>query len=128
MQPTHTVLIVEDDADLREYLETLFSDDGFKTVVVSEGEKAIGYISKKKPDAVVLDLSLPDMSGGAVCDQIKATFPSLPIIILTASDDTKTVIQTFARGADDFLNKPFNGEELIARVKARIKASNTQSN
>jgi DNA-binding response OmpR family regulator len=116
-----TILIVEDDADVRKFVNELLLDVGYSVVQAPDGIKALDLIEKRRPDLVVLDLGLPKLEGESVCRQIRKRFPDLPVIILTARADTTDIVQGFNLGADDYLTKPFKGEELIARVKARLR-------
>lgn len=116
-----TILIVEDDPELRKYTNELLLDSGYSVVQAPDGIKALELIEKRRPDLVVLDLGLPKLEGEAVCREIRKKHPDLPVIILTAKDDIADIVKGFNLGADDYITKPFKGEELIARIKARLK-------
>ncbi len=118
------ILIVEDDSEIREYLRKTLIDQDYATVTATGGVEALELIDKKKPDLVVLDLGLPDLSGETVCVKIKKDYPEIPVIILTAKAQSSDVIHSFKLGADDYVSKPFVAEELIARIKARLKSIN----
>lgn len=115
------VLIIEDDNDLQSYLKELLLDHGYQTIEASDGVKALQIIEQRQPDLVILDLGLPKLSGESVCNEIRKKHPDLPIIILTAKNDINDVVRGFKLGADDYLTKPFKGEELLARMKARLR-------
>ncbi len=117
----HTILVVEDDNDIQEYLKELLLDNGYSVKLASDGIEALKIIRKAAPDLVVLDLGLPKISGDAVCMEIRKEYPHLPIVILTAKDTTSDIIHGLSLGADDYIAKPFVGEELLARVKARLR-------
>ncbi len=117
----HTIFVLEDDQDLRDYLKELLLDNGFTVQAFADGVKALKAIKKTQPDLVVLDLGLPDISGEAICAEIKKIYPDLPIIILTARDSVSDIVKGLDIGADDYMTKPFAGEELIARIKARLR-------
>lgn len=115
------VLVVEDEDDIREYLKDILSENGFVIHTASDGAQALGAVRKILPDIVVLDLGLPKVSGEAVCREIKKNYPQIPVILLTAKGTPRDVVEGFNLGADDYISKPFTGEEVIARVKARLK-------
>lgn len=115
------ILIVEDDVSLQEYLNDLISDAGFATQTASDGAEALSLVKKINPSLVVLDLGLPKISGETVCQEIKKKYPNIPVIILTAKGNTTDIIKGLDLGADDYLPKPFDGNELIARIKARLR-------
>ncbi len=109
------IVIVEDETDIRDMLSELLISEGYRVTSASDGIEALTLIAKSEPDLVVLDLGLPKMSGESVC---------LDIIILTARDTSMDVIHGFQLGADDYIAKPFNMDELLARVKARLRSVN----
>lgn len=113
--------VVEDDKELQEYLKDLLTDNGYTVKVASNGVSAINLIEKSVPDLVILDLRLPDISGETVCQQIRKDHPTLPIIMLTAKDGLSDKVRGLGVGADDYVTKPFVADELIARVKARLR-------
>ncbi|HXS15400.1 MAG TPA: response regulator transcription factor [Candidatus Saccharimonadales bacterium] len=117
------VLVVEDDLGIQEFLKELLLDNGFAAEVASDGVAALSLIKKSQPDLVLLDLGLPNLAGEAVCLEIKKKYPDLPIIILTAKDDVGDVVKGLNLGADDYITKPFIADELIARIKARLRHS-----
>lgn len=117
------VLVVEDDQGIQEFLRELLLDNGFAAEVASDGVQALLLIKKSQPDLVLLDLGLPNLAGEAVCLEIRKKYPDLPIIILTAKDDISDVIHGLNLGADDYITKPFIADELIARIKARLRHS-----
>lgn len=116
------ILVVEDDEDLRIYLKKMLIDHDYAVTAVSDGTNALKVINKTPPDLVVLDLGLPDISGETVCQEIKKNYPDIPVVVLTAKSDTSDVVRTLNIGADDYISKPFKGEELIARIKARFRS------
>lgn len=115
------ILIVEDDIGLQKYLKELFLDNGYSPQTVSDGILALSIINKLPPDLIVLDLGLPNMSGESVCQEIRKTHPELPVIILTAKDSVSDIVQGLNLGADDYITKPFVADELLARIKARLR-------
>lgn len=119
---TYKILVVEDDNDLRDYLKELLLDNTYSTQVASNGAQALNLIQKFPPDLVILDLGLPNMSGETVLLEIRKKHPELRVIILTARDDVSDVIKGFSLGADDYMTKPFNTDELLARINARLRS------
>ncbi len=125
MSNNRKILIIEDNKDLGHYLDKFLQNQGFHTKLLSHGAESVQYLEESEVDLVLLDLMLPDVKGESLCRQLKETFPKLPIIILTAKDNTQDIVQGFNLGADDYITKPFDNEELLARIKARLK--NNQS-
>lgn len=117
----HKILIVEDDKDLQESLKELFVEAGYFVKTASDGVEALRQIGNNEFDLVILDLGLPVMSGESVCLEVRRKFPEMRIIILTARDTTPDIISGLNLGADDYITKPFVVDELLARVKARLR-------
>lgn len=115
------ILVVEDDTTIRECIRDFLTDKSYLVDTVDDGARAIDVIKKSPPDLVILDLGLPKVSGESVCKEVKKMYPRLPVIILTARNHTSEVIHGFQLGADDYMSKPFELEELLARVKAKLK-------
>lgn len=116
-----TIVVVEDNSELQRYLKDLLLENGFAARVASTGVSALNIIKNSPADLVLLDLGLPDVSGESVCKEIRRELPDLQIIILTAKDTKEDVIQGLNLGADDYITKPFVGDELLARIKARLR-------
>lgn len=119
-----TVLVVEDDTGLQKYLKELLLDNDYSVQVASDGVQALNSIQKLLPDLVILDLGLPNMSGEAVCLEIRKKYPDLPVVILTAKDTIADIVNGLNLGADDYMTKPFVADELLARIKARFRGTN----
>lgn len=117
----HTILVVEDDKGLQKYLKELLLDNGYAVKIAGDGIAALDLLTKSEPDLVVLDLGLPNMSGEAVCAEIRKKYPELPVIILTAKDSINDIVQGLNLGADDYMTKPFVADEFLARIKARLR-------
>lgn len=122
------LLIVEDDLGLQKYLKELLLDNGYSIQTASDGIAALNFIFKVPPDLVILDLGLPNMSGESVCEEIRKKHPDLPVIILTAKDNIAEIVQGLNLGADDYITKPFVADELLARIKARLRRSGETDN
>ncbi|MBP9700692.1 response regulator transcription factor [Candidatus Woesebacteria bacterium] len=121
MSVVPTIVVVEDEPSLLEYLQDILVNQRFTVHPVNKGTQALTLIEQVNPNLVLLDLSLPDISGETVCAEVKKLFPRMPIIILTAKDDTKDIVAGLGLGADDYITKPFKTEELLARIQARLR-------
>lgn len=117
---SHKILVVDDDDALREMVGLVLSGAGYDPVFAADGLSAIEVFTESHPDLVLLDIMLPGQSGIEVCSQIRAQ-SGTPIIMLTAKGDTDDVVRGLEAGADDYVVKPHNGAELLARIKARLR-------
>jgi two-component system response regulator MtrA len=114
------ILVVDDDDALREMVGLVLSGAGYNPVFAADGISAVDVFTAQNPDLVLLDIMLPGQSGIEVCRQIRSK-SGVPIIMLTARGDTEDVVLGLEAGADDYVVKPHNGAELLARVKARLR-------
>lgn len=119
----YKILIVDDDVNICELLRLYLEKDGFETLVVNDGESAVEYAAKYSPDLILLDIMLPGLDGWQVCREIRKTSET-PIIMLTAKGETFDKILGLELGADDYVSKPFDTKEVIARIKAVLRRSN----
>ena len=117
---SHKILVVDDDDALREMVGLVLSGAGYEPVFAADGISAVEVFKSVEPDLVLLDIMLPGQSGIEVCKQIRS-FSGTPIVMLTAKGDTEDVVAGLEAGADDYVVKPHNGAELLARVKARLR-------
>ncbi len=117
-----TILIVDDEQHIIDLAKIYLEIEGFKTTSCTDGLEALERISAELPALVVLDLMLPGLDGWEVCRRVRAT-SDVPIIMLTARSDDIDRIVGLELGADDYLTKPFNPRELVARVKAILRRS-----
>lgn len=126
-EPAH-ILIVDDDASIRRMLELLLTDAGYRVSTASSGEEALAYVDLVTPDLILLDLMLPGINGHAVAERIKSNRqrPFIPIILVTARSDSKTRVTGLDAGADDFLSKPLEFAELLARVRSLLRLQRSQ--
>lgn len=118
MKRQQTVLVIEDDASLLLGLEETLSSQGYRVLTASSGTVGRSMALERKPDLVLLDLTLPDMTGYDVCKALRDGHSAVPVIMLTARKDEGDKLQGFESGADDYVTKPFSIKELLARVKA----------
>src|SRR5471030_2149508 len=114
------VLVVDDYQALAEMLGIVLRGEGFEPFFVEDGDKAMAAFREYKPDLVLLDIMLPGTDGIEVCRRIRAE-SGIPIVMLTARTDTLDVVVGLESGADDYVLKPFKAQELIARVRARLR-------
>jgi two-component system response regulator MtrA len=120
------VLLVEDDPALSELATLILERVGFETSTVADGEAALERFRKDPFDLILLDVMLPVRDGLEVCRTIRAT-SSVPIIMLTAKDDTSDVVAGLEVGADDYITKPFKGPELVARIRAVLRRTSSET-
>ncbi len=120
------VVIVDDDEHIRELASLYLQKEGFDVSCAPDGTSAVDKIKQVNPSLVVLDLMLPGMNGFDVCKQVRQT-SDVPIIMLTARDEDIDKILGLELGADDYLTKPFNPRELVARVKAILRRADGSS-
>src|SRR6187399_1821366 len=115
-----TISVVDDEPTLREALVDALEADGFRVVAAADGREALTRFRAKRPDLVLLDLMLPELSGIEVCRILRAE-SGTPIIILTAKDSELDKVVGLELGADDYVTKPFSLRELSARVRAQFR-------
>ncbi len=119
----YKILIVDDDVNICELLRLYLEKDGFDTIVANDGEQAVEFANKYTPDLILLDIMLPKLDGWQVCREIRKTSET-PIIMLTAKGETFDKILGLELGADDYVSKPFDTKEVIARIKAVLRRTN----
>jgi two-component system, OmpR family, copper resistance phosphate regulon response regulator CusR len=115
------VLIVEDEERIASFVEKGLRASGFSTEVALSGNEATALASTVEFDLVILDLGLPDRDGLEILKELRRNKPRLPVIILTARDGVRDTVAGLEGGADDYVTKPFSFEELLARVRARLR-------
>ena len=116
-----TILLVDDEPSIIQLARMYIEREGFQTVSAADGEKALETVTRLKPALMVLDVMLPKLDGLEVCRTLRARGNPLPIIMLTARDEDIDKIIGLELGADDYLTKPFNPRELVARIKAILR-------
>jgi len=114
------VLVVEDDADIRMVLATLLESAGYRVELAASAARALIEARANRPDAVLVDLGLPDRDGQQLIRDIRG-FATVPIIVLSARDAEQEKIAALDHGADDYVTKPFNAGELLARLRAALR-------
>ena len=124
MQQTK-VLIVDDDVNIAELIRLCLEKEGYMTIVANDGMKAIEKFKSEAPNLVLLDVMMPKVDGWQVCREIRRV-SNIPIIMLTAKGDTFDKVLGLELGADDYMVKPFESKELIARIKAVMRRYETK--
>ncbi|EON71386.1 winged helix family two component transcriptional regulator [Lysinibacillus sphaericus OT4b.31] len=121
MKRMTTILVADDDTNIRELVCLFLRKDGFTTVEAADGKEALAVYTKEQVDLVVLDIMMPTMDGWTLCKELRRANPDLPLLLLTARGETWEKVKGFELGADDYLTKPFDPLELSVRVKALLK-------
>ncbi len=117
-----TILVVDDEPNVRKLVKTNLESLGYTVVIAADGEEALHKVETETPDLVILDLMLPKMDGYTVCRQIRE-FSAVPVVMLTARSAQVDLVRGFEVGADDYLTKPFSVTELLMRVQAVLRRS-----
>ncbi len=117
---TETILVVEDDRRIRDMVRRGLLFEGYEVAVAEDGENALRLAREHMPDAVILDIMLPGMSGLEVCNRLRSA-STVPILMLTARDAVQDRVTGLDAGADDYMVKPFSFEELLARLRALFR-------
>jgi len=115
------ILVIEDDQAILKLLQRGLAYEGYVVAVATDGRSGLNLVRQHQPDLVILDLMLPGMDGLEVCHRLRTSGGNLPILILTAKDSVQDRIQGLDTGADDYMVKPFNLDELLARVRALLR-------
>src|SRR5215213_5863003 len=114
------ILVVDDDPNIRELVRVFLRDAGFDVSEAADGLEALATLATLKADMVILDVMMPNMDGWELCRELRASY-DIPLLMLTAKGETAQKIKGFQLGTDDYLVKPFEPLELVARVKALLK-------
>lgn len=124
---TPLILVVDDDDEVRKYVQRVLQSRGYATSGAANGLEALPLLGQQSPDLIILDLVMPYMDGLATCREIRRV-SQCPIIVLSALEDEPRKVAAFEVGADDYLTKPFGQAELLARVKAVLRRSGHGAN
>ncbi|MBD2844314.1 response regulator transcription factor [Paenibacillus sp. IB182496] len=116
-----TILVADDDANIRELVCLFLRNDGHRTIEAVDGKEALSAFTGTPVDLVVLDVMMPVMDGWTLCKELRSANPDLPLLMLTAKSETWEKVKGFQLGTDDYLTKPFDPLELTYRVKALLK-------
>ncbi len=122
-QPSSLVLVIDDEENIIDLITLGLKYEGFEVEAASEGEEGIAAAQRNNPILIILDWMLPDMDGLEVCRRLRTnpTTQDIPILMLTAKDDVVNRVEGLNTGADDYLTKPFDFEELVARIRAVLR-------
>ncbi|MFV0341950.1 MAG: response regulator transcription factor [Anaerocolumna sp.] len=120
MSDSKKILVIEDEIKIIEFVESYLISNGYTVITAQSGRRGLALYSEEKPDLVLLDLMLPDISGEQICKEIRKT-SKLPIIMLTAKSSEESIISGLNMGADDYITKPFSPRQMVARVNALLR-------
>jgi two-component system KDP operon response regulator KdpE len=115
-----TILVVDDESQIRRVLRATLSSNGYNVIEAKDGQEAIEMVIREHPDLILLDVSMPDMSGLEVCSKIRLSYEG-PIIMVTVRNSERDKIVALDAGADDYVVKPFATGELLARIRAALR-------
>lgn len=121
-----SILVVEDEPGISSFVAKGLTSAGYNVTVVDKGAEAISGALGGDYSLIVLDIGLPDMDGFEVLEQIRGQGATLPIIVLTARSSVEDTVSGLEQGADDYMSKPFRFEELLARIRLRLKTANSE--
>ncbi len=124
---TYKVLVVDDDSNISTLLRLYLEKEGFEVSTAADGEEALAVFEKTQPDLILLDIMLPKLDGWQVCREIRKT-SQCPIIMITAKSETFDKVLGLELGADDYIVKPFENKEVVARVRAVLRRTATSEN
>lgn len=119
------ILVVDDDLTLLRGIQDSLEDEEYRIVTARDGQEALRLVYSERPDLIILDIMMPRLDGWQVCQRVRE-MSDVPIIILTAKTEKKDIIKGLDLGADDYLVKPFDAEELLARVRAALRHARTE--
>ena len=118
--PNEKILVVDDDSNICELLRLYLEKEGYAVKIVNDGVSAVNAFKQESPDLMILDIMLPKLDGWQVCREIRK-FSDKPIIMLTAKGETFDKVLGLELGADDYMTKPFDTKEMVARIKAVLR-------
>ena len=114
------ILLVDNDPDMSRFLDRVLDIEGFDTMLVADNDEALDFLKQLEPDLIIMDTGTPDEDALRTLDLVRK-HSNVPIVILTSDNEVSTLKEAFARGADDFIRKPFGTRLLIARIKAKLR-------
>lgn len=121
--PSAKILVVEDRREVLDVLQRTLSDNGYSVLTAADGDAGLQLALDERPDLIILDLGLPKRNGLSVARELRTRAFTAPVLMLTARDTVTDKVQGFDAGADDYLSKPFDYDELLARVRALLRRS-----
>ena len=119
----YSVLVVEDDANMQGFLQEVLASEGYSVLTASDGKEALTQALTRKPDLILLDLVMPNLDGVTFCKAIRADqrTQNVPIVVVTSLNMQAKLDESMAAGADDFIGKPFDVQDLLARVRSMLE-------
>lgn len=114
-------MIVDDDSNIRELVLALLQNNGFEVCEAADGREALQNINVDNPDLAIIDIMMPNMDGFELCRHLRRYYENMPVLMLTAKGELANKVKGFGLGADDYLTKPFEGDELVVRVQALLR-------
>jgi DNA-binding response OmpR family regulator len=120
-----SIMVIEDDVALGHMISRILNEEGFRAQVEVTGDRGLAATERERPDAVILDLTLPQVDGLSVCRRMRAKGLTMPVIMLTSRDAVPERVRGLEAGADDYLTKPFAIEELLARLRVQLRRGKT---
>ncbi|MFW2381411.1 MAG: response regulator transcription factor [Acidimicrobiales bacterium] len=121
LQHRHRILVAEDDVEIRQALDRILTYEGYEVVTVNDGAAALEAIQDHEPEAILLDVMMPFVDGLGVCRKLRERGDRTPVLMLTARHDVSDRVAGLDAGADDYVTKPFELDELLARVRALLR-------
>ncbi len=119
-QNPHTILVIEDDQDMLQLFKRILEPEGYRVILSADGTYGMTLLEDDKPDLVLLDIMMPGPDGFMTLNSIRQ-YSNVPVIMVTAKRETETLQRAIDLGADDYVKKPFRPNELLARIKAKLR-------
>ena len=126
-QRTHRLLVAEDDAEIRQALDRILTYEGYQVTTVNDGAAALEAILEHEPDAILMDVMMPFVDGLSLCRKLRERGDRTPVLMLTARHELSDRVAGLDAGADDYVTKPFELDELLARVRALLRRVDDES-
>lgn len=123
MTPNYTILIIEDEKNILDFMTKVLKTNGYRVISAASGNAGLALITSQCPDIILLDLGLPDMDGNEIITSVRQ-WTSCPIIVISARTGERDKVRALDLGADDYITKPFGTPELLARIRASLRHSN----
>ena len=120
MTNKQVILIIEDEKNIGNYIETIIISNGYKALRAMNGMSGLSLCTSHHPDLILLDLGLPDIDGSEVLERVRG-FSAVPVIVISARTQEAEKVQALDQGADDYITKPFGSEELLARIRTALR-------
>jgi len=127
MSKAPTILVTDDEPDIRQSITALLEEEGFRVLQAKDGAECLKTTSDHRPDLVLLDIRMPHKDGRETLKQLREISNTMPILMLTALPDVNEKLGRLKDGADDYVTKPFNGDELVARIRAHLRRAHQTS-